>query len=85
MTDVWLRCDHCNHAFRVESDHQMQLAVRFKPSLFPRALAPLHQLERRLRCRGCGWVNIFVPAPGAVSADPNRLLTPSWRDISLKS
>lgn len=84
MSGVWLKCDACNHELKVEADAGMQLAVRFKPSLFRRAMEQLHALERRHRCRSCGWVNVFVPA-AAVPADRDELLTPSWRNISLKS
>lgn len=84
MSGVWLRCDACNHELKAEADQGMTLAVRFKPSLFPRAMEQLHALERRHRCRACGWVNVFVPMP-AVEAVNGRVLTPSWRDISLKS
>lgn len=86
---VWLKCDHCNKDLRVEADTGMQLAVRFKPSLFRRALDQLHPDEHRVRCRSCGWVNIFVPS-ASVAAERedsarNSLLTPSWRTVSLKS
>jgi hypothetical protein len=88
MSGVWLKCDACNRELRVEADGPMQLAVRFKPSLFPVSLEQLDPRERRHRCRACGWVNVFVPVPAPTpveSAGAARLLTPSWRDISLKS
>jgi hypothetical protein len=86
MSDnVWLRCDHCNKELRETSDQVMQLAVRFKPSLFRRSLDQLHPQERRHRCRACGWVNVFVPSASVAAEQPNSLLTPSWRHISLKS
>jgi hypothetical protein len=84
---VWLKCDACNKELGAEAREGMQLAIRFKPSLFRRALDQLHPREHRQRCRSCGWVNVFVPS-AAVSVDRNPrspLLTPSWRDISLKS
>lgn len=77
---VWLKCDACNKDLRVEADREMQLAVRFKPSIFPVALQPLHPHEHRHRCRSCGWVNVYVPV-----VSENSLLTPNWRHISLKS
>lgn len=86
MSGVWLRCDNCNKELQAETDQAMQLAVRFKPSLFPRSLEPLHPAEHRQRCRACGWVNVFVPsAPVAAERRQSSLLTPSWRDISLKA
>lgn len=86
MSDkVWLRCDHCNKELRSETDQGMQLAVRFKPSLFQRSLDQLHPDERRHRCRACGWVNIFVPSAPSAADQQNSLLTPSWRDVTLKS
>lgn len=84
MSDVWLRCDCCNKELRVKVDQEMQLAVRFKPSLFPLSLPEVHPDEVRNRCRGCGWVNVFVPA-AVVSAAPGELLTPNWRAVSVKA
>lgn len=78
---VWLKCDNCNKDLGVTAAAGMQLAIRFKPSLFRRALDQLHPAEHRHRCRSCGWVNVFIPATAADTA----VLTPSWRDISLKS
>lgn len=84
---VWLKCDNCNKDLReAEVGQAMQLAVRFKPSLFPQSLGQLHHEEHRQRCRSCGWVNIFVPsASEAGEGSRNPLLTPSWRHITLKS
>lgn len=74
MSDTnWLRCDACNRDLKTEADGAMQLAIRFKPSVFPRILEQIDPREIRRRCRGCGWVNIFVPAE-------NTHLTPNWRD-----
>lgn len=86
---VWLKCDNCNKDLQMEARAEMQLAVRFKPSLFTRALDQLHPEEHRHRCRACGWVNVFVPS-ASVAAEQGRnarnsLLTPSWRDVTLKS
>jgi hypothetical protein len=86
---AWLKCDHCNKELRVEADQTMQLAVRFKPSLFPLSVGQLHPEEHRHRCRACGWVNVFVPS-ASVAAERQctarrSLLTPSWRDVTLKS
>jgi hypothetical protein len=85
MSGVWLKCDHCNKELRAETDQEMQLAVRFKPSLFPLVVGQLHPEEHRHRCRACGWVNIFVPSASSAADQPNSLLTPSWRHVSLKA
>lgn len=85
MANVWLRCDACNKELRAEADQEMQLAVRFKPSLFARALEQLHPEERRHRCRACGWVNVFVPSASVAAEQRSSLLTPSWRHVTLKS
>jgi hypothetical protein len=82
---VWLKCDNCNKELRSETDREMQLAVRFKPSLFPLSVGQVHPAEHRQRCRACGWVNIFVPSAPSAAAQRNSLLTPSWRDVTLKS
>lgn len=87
MSGVWLKCDSCNKDLQdAEVSKAMQLAVRFKPSLFTQPIAQLHPQEHRQRCSSCGWVNVFVPSASSV-AEPERnpLLTPSWRTVSLKS
>lgn len=85
MSGVWLKCDHCNKELRTQADQGMQLAIRFKPSVFTRALERLHPLEHRQRCRSCGWVNVFVPSAPVAAEQRDSLLTPSWRDVTLKS
>jgi len=86
MSGFWLRCDACNKELGSQSSQAMQLAVRFKPSLYQRAVERLHPSEHRQRCRSCGWVNVFVPSASvAAGREQNPLLTPSWRDVSLKS
>jgi hypothetical protein len=85
MSDVdWLRCDACNKDLR-PLDQPMQLAVRFKPSIFTQAIAQIHPDEHRQRCRSCGWVNVFVPSASVAAERQNSLLTPSWRTVSLKA
>lgn len=84
---VWLKCDNCNKELQAETSQGMQLAVRFKPSVFQRSLEPLCPDEHRQRCRSCGWVNVFVPsAPSAADPPPrqNSLLTSNWRHVTLK-
>jgi hypothetical protein len=85
MSGVWLKCDNCNKGLGAAADQEMQLAVRFKPSLFPVRVAPLHPQEHRQRCRACGWVNIFVPSASTAAEQRNPLLTPSWRDVTVKA
>jgi hypothetical protein len=85
MSSVWLKCDACNKDLKTAADQEMQLAVRFKPSLFPHALAQIDPRERRHRCRSCGWVNVFVPSAPVAAERRNPLLTPSWRHVTLKS
>lgn len=84
MSGVWLKCDNCNKGLRTETDQAMELAVRFKPSLFPVAIDPIHPQEHRQRCRSCGWVNVFVPS-ASMTAERMSLLTPSWRRVTVKS
>lgn len=79
MSDFWLRCDACNKQLRIETDQEMQLCVRFKPSLFQRTIEPIHPLEQRCRCRSCGWVSIFVPV-SAPAVRAGQSLTPNWRN-----
>jgi hypothetical protein len=85
MSNVWLKCDACNKDLKAEADEGMQLAVRFKPAAFQRSLDRLHPLEHRYRCRSCGWVNVFVPSASVTADRHDSLLTPSWRDVTLKS
>jgi hypothetical protein len=77
MSDFWLRCDNCNRSLDDAAAQSMQLVVRFKPEAFPWTLPRLDEGEHRNRCRFCGWVHIFIPAE-------KSLLTPNWRDISIK-
>jgi hypothetical protein len=79
MSNVWLKCDHCNKDLHAEAAVEMQLAVRFKPSIFPQSVEQLHPQECRRRCRSCGWVNVFVPSASVAAGDRNSLLTPNWR------
>lgn len=81
MSNVWLKCDHCNKELKAEADCDMQLTIRFKPSLFRQSLGQTHPLEQRHRCRSCGWVNVFIP----VEVESSAVLTgPRWDDIVTK-
>jgi len=54
-----LRC-HCCSMWLTEVAMGMHLVAIFKASRYG-FLGPTHPQEVRLRCRRCGWVNIFHP------------------------
>ena len=62
----------------------MRFVGMFKASLFDRMPAPrdnvvrLHEVKKK--CSHCGWVMVFHP-----QTQENSALTPSWRDITVKS
>jgi hypothetical protein len=54
-----LRCDRCGSALDQPVEGPMQLVYLVKAGSGPR-IPPLEDEVRR-RCRGCGFVNVFVP------------------------
>lgn len=74
MSDTyWLRCDNCRRSADIPAETPMEMAVTFKPSLFPWPIPKVHPKEVRHRCRHCGFVTVLVP-------QENSALTGSWRD-----
>ena len=70
MTVFWLRCDKCGRSLDDSADEPMQLVGLFKPSALG-VVPKSHRNEVRHRCRGCGYVNLFVP----VADVPDKALT----------
>jgi hypothetical protein len=54
-----LRCDRCGSALDQPAAKPMQLVVLVKAGVGPK-IPPMAEEQRR-RCRGCGFVNIFLP------------------------
>lgn len=77
--EFWLRCENCRRGVNVQADEILQLAVVFKPSLFPWQIPKMHPREHRHRCRFCGFVSVLIPATAAESP-----LDDSWRDVIVK-
>lgn len=81
----WLKCDACNMNLKIEVNREMQLAVRFKPSLVHLGFGRLKPSARLCRCESCGWVNVFVPSASVAAEQQNSTLTASWRNVTMKS
>lgn len=54
-----LRCHSCSHAIGSIADG-MELVAIFKPKVAG-TLNRARNDEKRLRCRHCGWMNVFHP------------------------
>ena len=54
-----LRCDRCGSALDEPAHQPMQLVCLVKAGSGPK-IPPIKDEQRR-RCRGCGFVNIFLP------------------------
>lgn len=71
MAQVDLRCHHCNQWIG-ESPAAMEIVGIFK---FPRDRALTTEPRLTIRCRACGWINVFQQIAAAV---------PAWRAVTLK-
>lgn len=58
-TQFTLRCHSCSHAIGTVAA-LLELSALFKPSRMGR-ISRTHPKELRVRCKSCGWVNVFHP------------------------